>query len=80
MILTGHTLVARMYDDKELRQYEVAELDGALYVREARAGLGGWSAIHYSLNPDLDTYLQRCAGNFGWRVERLDGVPREVRA
>lgn len=64
-------LVARLYDDAQNRVYEVGEdIDsGALYQRLAGNRSRKWSAIHPTLNPDLETYLTRISMNFGWRTE-----------
>lgn len=62
-------VVALMRDDKN-RTYEVArDENGALYHRCRPAKK--WNAIHMTLNPDLETYLARCAGNFGYTIETL---------
>lgn len=64
-------IVARYYDDgrDELIGVVAVDENGSLYVRGPAARK--WQAVHPTLNPTLDAYIDNCVNNFGWRVERV---------
>lgn len=63
-------IVAEMYQAYPLRCYEVAEDEyGKIHYREQ--GKRKWLPVHMVLNPDLDTYLQRCHDNFDYDINKF---------
>lgn len=80
----NYKVKAYMYDENK-NTYEVVEdSEGGIWVRNTRLG-SSWSQTTVSprnhMRPDLETYLNACEGNFGWRIERV-GEPKaaDVRA
>jgi hypothetical protein len=67
---------ARFFDKTGEHVADVATDDaGLVYYRHA-VGYR-WQAVHSGLNANADNYVTRCAGNFGWSVERYDATTGE---
>lgn len=63
---TDVTIVAKMTDGQKLTEVALDE-NNSIYYRNA--GARKWHPVHMGLNPDLDTYLARCA-NMGYEIYR----------
>ena len=64
---------ARMLDSRSSPVLYVAtDDDGAVYVRSYTHGR--WQCAHSGLSANAGSYVTRCAGNFGWSVERYDAT------